>query len=276
MELIRDKHKREGFIGTVIFHIILLIVFIYAGLTYTVPPPEYGMLVNFGTSDTGSGDVQPEKSGDPVITEDVPEPVEEVVESTPETPEPVQEQIVTQEVEDAPEVVEQPKEEKPKEPVEETPPKEVVEEKPKEEEKPKISSKVNNAFSKLKNSKSTSGGSEGDDNNPGDKGQEHGSMDPGAYQGGGGGNGDYFLGGRKANLIKPVDDSQEEGIVIVEIIVDRNGRVLKAFPGAKGSTTTSAKLYKKAKEAALKTKFTPKPDAPLEQKGYIKYNFILG
>lgn len=278
MELIKDKHKREGLIGTVLFHVLLLILFIFAGLTYTVPPPEYGMLVNFGTSEVGSGEVQPETSGDPVAEEVLPEPVEATPEVVPETPTPTPEKVMTQTVEDAPEIEEQPKEE-PKEVVEEVKPKEEVKEKPKEEVKPKISNKLSNAFNKLKNAKTSKGGSHGDDKNKtGDKGQPNGSMDPGAFKGipGDGGNGSYYLGGRKAKLIMPEDDSQEEGIVVVDIIVDRTGRVLKAYPGAKGSTTTSAKLYRKAKEAALKTKFTPKPDAPLEQKGQIKYHFILG
>ncbi len=50
MHVWEDKYKREGLIGTIVFHVILLLIFIFAGLPYTVPRPEQGILVNFGTS----------------------------------------------------------------------------------------------------------------------------------------------------------------------------------------------------------------------------------
>ena len=71
------------------------------------------------------------------------------------------------------------------------------------------------------------------------------------------------------------DNSQEEGKVVVDIIVDKYGKVLRATPGARGSTTTSTVLYKKAKEAALKTKFNANPDVAEEQKGQMTFIFIL-
>ena len=47
----------------------------------------------------------------------------------------------------------------------------------------------------------------------------------------------YDLAGRQArSLPKPKYDIQQEGIVVVEVTVDRNGNVTQAIPGVKGST----------------------------------------
>ncbi len=58
MEYIR-KHKR-GFIGTIIFHIIVLVLLILFGFITPLPlPGEEGILVNFGESETGLGEIEP-------------------------------------------------------------------------------------------------------------------------------------------------------------------------------------------------------------------------
>jgi TonB family protein len=77
------------------------------------------------------------------------------------------------------------------------------------------------------------------------------------------------------SLPAPKYDYQGEGKVVVEVSVDRAGKVTQAVPGAKGSTTLDEYLLTVAKEAALKATFTPKLDAPSVQKGTITYNFII-
>ena len=74
---------------------------------------------------------------------------------------------------------------------------------------------------------------------------------------------------------KIIDKSQDEGKVVVDIIVDKNGNVIKATPGAKGSDTNSTNLFNKSKKAALKTKFSPNPNAPAEQYGTLTFVYIL-
>jgi len=59
------------------------------------------------------------------------------------------------------------------------------------------------------------------------------------------------------------------------VSVDRSGKVIKATPGVKGSTTLDEYLLKVAKDAALEASFEVKQDAPRIQKGTITYNFIL-
>ena len=54
------KHKRKGLYGTLLFHALLLLSFVFMGLTYTIPPPpEEGITINFGFDDFGYGEVQP-------------------------------------------------------------------------------------------------------------------------------------------------------------------------------------------------------------------------
>ena len=86
----------------------------------------------------------------------------------------------------------------------------------------------------------------------------------------------YNLQGRNfQSLAPPKYDYQGEGKVVVEITVDRTGKVTEAIPGIKGSTTLDEYLLSAAKEAALKARFEPKSDAPAFQKGTITYNFVL-
>jgi hypothetical protein len=86
----------------------------------------------------------------------------------------------------------------------------------------------------------------------------------------------YSLQGRGyLKLPTPKYDYQGKGRVVVEVSVDRSGKVLDATPGAKGSTTLDEFLLKAGKEAALEATFQVSQDAPVIQKGTITYNFIL-
>lgn len=54
-----EKHKK-GIIGTAVFHICVLLMLIFLGFFTPLPlPGEEGILVNFGTSDHGLGDIEP-------------------------------------------------------------------------------------------------------------------------------------------------------------------------------------------------------------------------
>ena len=61
MRASEKKNKRNGIIGTVLFHSLLLVAFLFLGLTYQdPPPPEEGISINFGFIDEGAGEVEPE------------------------------------------------------------------------------------------------------------------------------------------------------------------------------------------------------------------------
>jgi TonB family protein len=86
----------------------------------------------------------------------------------------------------------------------------------------------------------------------------------------------YDMQGRGFQLLpSPKYEYQREGRVVVEVSVDRSGKVIQAVPGSKGSTTLDEYLLRVAKEAALKARFDPNYDAPALEKGTITYNFIL-
>ena len=86
----------------------------------------------------------------------------------------------------------------------------------------------------------------------------------------------FNLNGRSPiHLQKPEFNILKEGIVVVEISVDRTGKVISATPGVKGSTIVDNTLYASAKKAALESKFNLKKDAPERQIGTITYHFKL-
>jgi len=89
----------------------------------------------------------------------------------------------------------------------------------------------------------------------------------------------YSLDGRSVvgDLKKPDYPGQESGKVVVQITVDKDGRVIAAVPGMRGSTTISTKLLEAAKKAALTARFNKvtDPNAAINQKGTITYDFRL-
>lgn len=259
MSYFKDKEKRRGLIGTIVFHLALLLIFIFFGLTYVHPPEELGVMVDFGYTDQGMGEIENKEA----TTEDV---QEEVVPSEPTPTEPVvaEEEVATQEVEET--VVVPPKKEEKK-----------VEQKktePVPEKKPSPSDALTKAMEKNSNTKAAEAGSEGNKPGVGNMGQTYG--DPDGERNGGGGDGgiSFSLAGRRmVEKPKIENNSQEFGNIVVSITVDKYGNVTKATGGAKGSSTTSAHLTKLAEEAAKKIKFSANPDAKEEQFGSITIRF---
>ncbi len=91
----------------------------------------------------------------------------------------------------------------------------------------------------------------------------------------GGGSGISFsLAGRGSkSLPLPTATSSENGSIVVEIRVDQEGNVVFAKAVWKGTTLTDTNLWRRCEQAAKKSKFTAKPDAPELQKGTITYIF---
>lgn len=256
--------------ATVVIHAALLFLFIYIVLRTPLPPfPEntgMGIEVDFGNLVEGTGNVEDDKMGN-MESEETKMPQVDNNKSNESS-----EAVLTNDAED--ESISIKKAEKPKK--KEKPVEEVEEKKP-EEEKP--SSALSEAIAMFNKKKNTSpGGGDGNSGNAGNSGDPNGSPD-GTGTGGNGtfGNGaNYNLKGRIL-LKKPeiTDDSQEEGKVVVEIIVDETGKVVKATPGARGSTTTNSVLYAKARQAAFSAKFNASPEGVKEQRGTVTFVFIL-
>ena len=88
------KSKRNGLFGTILFHVLLIVAFLFMGLTYQIPPPpEEGISINFGYMDQGSTELEPEDKAD------IPEPVQEEIVEEQSTAE---QEVVTQELVESP------------------------------------------------------------------------------------------------------------------------------------------------------------------------------
>ena len=273
MKIFETEHKRKSAIITAVILMLLIVGVFNFGMKYLDPPIEYGLAINFGNSEVGSGEPvektksqsAPEKPQEEVAEE----PVKEIPQET------VTEEVLTSETTKEVPVIEKSKEKK--EVVKEVP-KKIT---PKKKPKPTPSKETTDALNSLLNGTSKDGATkgEGDDDKSGVKGNEKGDPNASKYYGnsGSGSGGNYNLKGRTA-VSKPIQkpDCQEEGTVVVSIEVDQNGKVIKANTGGlKGSTSSAPCLEKAAKDAALKTKWNSDGNAPPKQRGTIIYKFSL-
>ena len=272
MAVLKTKHERKSAVITVILLLLLFFGILNLGMDYLDPPEEYGLAINFGDSEVGSGTSvkKTAKIPTPKVVEK-----QEVIKKVSAPPKEVKEEVLTEDTTKDVPVMEKVKE------VKEVPVKEVVKAvKPKEIPEPKPSKETQDALRSLLNGNASDGQpkGEGDDVLEGVKGKEKGDPDANKYYGntGSGSGGNYNLAGRKA-LSKPKEqpDCEEEGIVVVRITVDKNGKVLSAIAGVKGTTNTAACLLKPAKEAALRTTWNSDSKAPSKQTGTIIYKFSL-
>jgi len=126
-------------------------------------------------------------------------------------------------------------------------------------------------------SEGTASGGEGDDNKAGDKGQPNGEPYATSYYGSPGsdsGTGGYGLNGRSlVNKGKIQQECKEEGRVVVKIVVDRNGKVVSATPGVRGTTNTHPCLLEPAKKTAFMHQWNLDSNAPNQQIGFVVVNY---
>ena len=247
-----EKNKRQGVIGTIIFHVIILFSFLFMGLKYQDPPPaEEGISIDFGFIDDGFGEIESEN------IDEIEKTIEKQVENNDETlSQSIIETTPIKKIEEKKKIIEK------KEP----------EENLIDEKKIEINTKAIYTGKKKKKKKS-----EGEKRNNGNQGVIDGDNNSDIYTGAGiGSDGSaYQLGTRDAIKKPKPKGNQEEGKVVVIITVNRLGDVTYAKAGAKGTTTFNKELLKRAKKAALETKFSAKQNAPNNQQGKIIYNFRL-
>jgi len=273
-----SKHKLKGIIFSLIFHLIAIASFFYFGLSYQTPPPEEkGIAINFGFN-YSSDNINIEEVETPSETKKVNnsnlitppsntttnQSVEETI-SMNEIEKKIKEPITEPEIIEEVEVVNENNEEKESEETIESEIKNEVMEVEQQAVDPKaIFSKKNKKENSFDESKIDLGG-ESNAKNENIDGYESGSDGI-----------SFSLKGRNVSLrILPDYDVQDEGIVVVLITVNRNGIVTNAITGSKGTTTFNKNLLLKAKQAALKTRFSVNNNAPISQQGKIIYNFKL-
>jgi TonB family protein len=286
MELVQKSDRYYAGMVTIVFHVLLLLLFLLYKIITPLPPynPEggggLGVELNFGDSEMGMGMVNPDELSAPV----------------PPAPVPPQENAPLLTSEEEEEGITEPVKEKVK-------PKKEVKELKRPEPSPKITRTEAEPVKNERLYSGKKGGSEGNTGKAGNQGQQEG--DPfgpvfkgkkgegggsgggtgsGTGSGNGSGNGpgngpgggmSFSLGGRGSiTLPKPAYTSEKSGRVVVDITVDQEGRVVKARAGARGTTVQDSELFRQAESAAKKARFKPAPDAPEMQVGTITYNFI--
>jgi len=291
MKLFESEQEKKSIIITSSSFVLLFLLFFFLKFSESLPLPEMEggggggeIAVNFGDSDFGSGENYDSKE---VVTA----APEKVVETPTE-----EKEIIVSENEEAPAVVEVKKLDTKEKKLEE---KKVV--KP----TPKPSKSTSDALANLLNGSNKEG--DGNDKTAGNKGKSNGDTNSKGYNGGGGsgtgsgggngsgeglgtgsgygngsgsgsgnGNGNYQLGNRKAlNTPRPKYTCNEEGVVVVQISVDKSGTVTNANPGVRGTTNSAKCLLEQAKIAAMNTKWQADESAADTQLGKIIYNFKL-
>ena len=303
MGYFKTKHQKHSARLTSVIMLLLILLLFIVGPGYIDPPLEYGVAVNFGTTDTGSGAIQPKK---PLASQSTPvsEPVVEPVKAAPpvESSEPAAtEEVLTSEdlesiaikkAEAETAKLKADADAKVKAETEATA-KAQAEAKAKADAEAKAEAERLKKEADIKAKKKqeldalmggigaddgTDTGSEGDDDTPGDKGQLNGDPYAPSYFGSpGSGNGGvgYGLNGRgRPSKTKVIPDCDEEGKVVVEIHVNQNGNVVKAIPGKRG-TTGDICLYEAAKKTALTHKWPADSKAPAKQIGFVIVDFSV-
>jgi outer membrane biosynthesis protein TonB len=300
------ESQRRGLITTAIFHAGILLLLLMFGFSVPFPPPaEQGILLDFGNSETGLGLEEPSAGRIEVLKEESPEPAAAVKPVKSKAPVQEDEEILTQDYEktvaikappkkkiDKEKKIKQEEDKKLREELEKQQQLERLEkqriaeaEKVKKEEAAKslaINARAKNAFGTGKTDNGSQSRGQGVTYGSGNQGSPNGA--PGANQfgsGGGSGNGrgngtSFTLSGRSAlSLPKPNFPGNEAGTVVVEVTVDKFGKVTKAMPGTKGSNTIDPDLLEAARKAALSAVFNTDQNAPAFQKGTITYHFRL-
>lgn len=274
------RSKIIGIIGTVVLHVaVLVFLFLYV-LVLPEKQEEGGVPVMLGDSDMGQGDADPY-----TLTEVDLLPQPAASESEASLPDGGDEQpLITQTDEPSLQVKkEEPRQEQPRKekPVVKE---EVTEERPKPKEKTEAekraeaeraaaqaaSSKIAGAFGKGAKMGST-GKSEGE----GNQGSPTGNGNEGKTSGVGA-SGVFDLNGRSlgpGGLPLPVYNVQDEGRVVVTIVVDPSGRVISTQINKRTNTVNPA-LRRAAEEAARRARFN-QVDGVNNQSGTITYYFKL-
>lgn len=281
MKYLDNKHERNSARITILITVILILLLFVVGPQYLDPPQEYGVAVNFGTTDFGSGNKplsEPRKAAQEKVVEEA-KPENSKIEPT----EPVSkaEEVMTQETAESIAIKKQKEAEaKAKAEAERIERKKREAEEQKRREEAEKKKKLDNLIGGVKNAEGNTDGGEGPDNVGGNKGQLDGDPYAPSYFGGSGpgkGGVGYGLGGRgKPSRQIYKQDCNEYGLVVVRIEVNRQGNVIKAEPGIRGTTNTHPCLLQPAKKIALSHKWPADSDAPSTQVGFVSINFDVG
>lgn len=257
--------KAFGATGVILIAIAALCYFI----VFTTPPKPIegtgGILVNYGTSDEGMGSDYTSME-QPSVAEKANHTAPNKVTPAPPTEQKTQvdnsdKKVLTQNNADAPTVAANSKKTSPT----------VATEAKKVVAKQVVNQ---NALYKGKTNNGTGSG-DGNTNTPGNQGKPNGSLLTNNYNGSGSGSGGIGLGDRSFVSIPTVSSgSKEEGVIVIDFFVDKNGNVLQASVG-KGTKTFDNDLINRCIEAVKRARVTPSDNAPESQKGKVTFMFKM-
>lgn len=257
LDKIEQKNRKIGIAVSIGLHVLLLVAFLFvtAWKEPNPPLPEYGIQLNFGLDQAGSGEVQPEtpvESTNETEETEQPEAVEETVEATEDSPA----EQTTESTAEAEEVVDNAdngevvtQEESPVSVEEKTaskPQKETKEQAETEQKQQKQAEPTKEPNpDALFPPKSQSQGNKPTES--GDQGDKDGSVDSRALmgnQGGGGGSQLDMAGWTWDRLPKPNDTSDENGRIKFKIEVNSDGYVNRVITLETTVSPDVVKIYK--------------------------------
>lgn len=288
-----NKDRRIAWAVSISLHVVLLLIFIFmiAWSEPNPPYPEYGIEVNFGTSNVGDGNKQPvtpansseskeEALPEEMMQEEIVEDIVEQITASEEMTSEMESDIITQE-EESPVVVEEtkvkeettPKKEVVKEKVIEK----VVEEKKQQEVKePVLFEKKDGADGKTGDNTSSKNANQGDNKDTvGDKGNDQGTLDArtlyGNKGGGGGAPALNISGWFWDDIPDKKDESSENGIVEFSFIVDDEGYVGNIQIIQSTVSPNVANFYKEQLRSTTFSQTNPNVAPMTQTKGTVKF-----
>lgn len=282
------RSKIAGFVGTVTLHVLLLLFLWWYTLSLPPQQEEGGVPVMLGNTEIAQGDADPYTMTE---VDMLPQPEAQMPEDVTVSSEPdVKQPLITQDDEPSVKVKKEiPKKETPKreekkeEKEKKEVPKEVKQQKPKEKTEAEKRIEAEKAAAEVASSKIA--GAFGRGSKMGSKGDgQTGSGIQGSPTGNGatgkatgvGGTGTFDLNGRSlgpGGLPMPVYNVQDEGRVVVTIVVDPQGHVVSTSIN-KRTNTVNPSLRKAALDAARKARFNAISGVD-NQSGTITYYFKL-
>jgi len=290
------KHRITGIVGTLVLHILLLVLLLLVAISKPKMQEEGGVPVMIGNMEMAQGNADPYTLTDVDLLDEPQLPTETIVPDPVIPDNPVEQELITQKDEPTVAVPEKkntkptPKTEKVKKKttskIEKVKPKEKTEAEKKAEAERLLAEKkaaeqkavaeaaakrIAGAFGKGTQTGNKGTGTTG----TGIQGSPTGNSAEGQTSGIGG-YGSWDLNGRSlgaGGLPKPVYNVQEEGRVVVTITVNPEGKVIHTSIN-KRTNTSSAALRKAAEDAARKARFNA-VNGVNNQTGTITYYFKL-
>lgn len=261
-----NNYPKAFLLTGIVLGLFLLLAYL---LVFSMPPKQEegtgGILVNYGTVDEGTG-TDYMSMEEPSVAEKANKSKPDKVkpEATPNeevSADNSDKKVVTQTTEDAPEVA----------PNSKKPSNTVATKTDVKEAKPQINQ---NALYKGKKNDGTGEG-DGTGSKAGNQGKATGTTLTNSYNGTGSGNGGNLNMTQRSFLTKPnvTDDNHRAGKIVVDIRVDKNGNVVYARAGARGTTISNSELLQKCENAVLGAKLNASENAPDTQNGTVVFVF---